>query len=265
MSEKPSVIGVAAALPDQQQVAQQLAAALSLPYCSLEHVDTGLLLLQQPDRLVLQQIGPDAPGPVLVDFVEGRAAHRRKFGGGRGQPLARAIGLKKGWTPRVLDMTAGLGRDAFVLATLGCRVSLIERSPVVHALLADGLRRAREDREVGPIAARMQLLECLDGRQYGVQRTVDQVPDVAYLDPMYPHREKSAKVKKEMQLFQLLVGADGDSAALLASALGIAGHRVVVKRPVKAPPLDGHAPSLSISSPNTRYDIYLTGPRHADV
>jgi len=262
VSEHPSVIGVAAASSEQQLAAKQLAAVLSLPYCKYDPAEPGLLLLQQADRLVLRQTGPGAPGAVSVDFVAGKAAHRRKFGGGRGQPLARAVGLKKGWNPRVLDMTAGLGRDAFVLATLGCNVEMIERSTVVHALLADGLRRAREDPEVGSIAARMRLY-CRDGRDSA--RASDERPDVAYLDPMYPHREKSAKVKKEMCLFQLLLGEDRDSAALLETALGIAGHRVVVKRPVKAPPLSERVPSLSIGSPNTRYDIYLTGPRHADV
>jgi 16S rRNA (guanine1516-N2)-methyltransferase len=266
VSEQPSLLGVAAAAPEQQPAAQQLAAALSLPYQPVDRVDAGLLLLLQADRLVLRQIGPDAPGPVAVDFVEGRAAHRRRFGGGRGQPLARAVGLKKGWTPRVLDMTAGLGRDAFVLATLGCSVEMIERSAVVHALLADGLRRAREHPEVGAIADRMRL-HCLDGRDY--LPAPGERPDVAYLDPMYPHREKSARVKKEMRLFQLLLGEDGDSGVLLERALGIASHRVVVKRPVKAPPLGGRVPSLTITSPNTRYDVYLTPtltePRRAAI
>lgn len=260
MSEYLSVLGVAAATPAQQPMAEQLAAALSLPLCSPDPHGDGLLLLQQADRLVLQQIGADAPGPVMVDFVAGRVAHRRKFGGGRGQPLARAIGLKQGWMPRVLDMTAGLGRDAFVLATLGCQVEMLERSPVVHALLADGLQRAQADSEVSAIAARMRL-RCLDGQDY--VPSPDAQPDVVYLDPMYPHREKTARVKKEMRLFQLLLGDDRDSALLLQTALGMARHRVVVKRPVKAPPLGDRGPSVAITSPNTRYDIYLTGPRHA--
>lgn len=263
MSEYPSVIGVAAASSEQQPAAEQLAAALSLPYCELEQVEHGLLLLQLADRLALCQTGPGAPGPVSVDFVQGKAAHRRRFGGGRGQPLARAVGLKQGWTPRVLDMTAGLGRDAFVLATLGCSVVMIERSVVVHALLADGLRRARQDPEVEVIVARMRLHR-LDGRNYALPSPSER-PDVVYLDPMYPHREKSAKIKKEMRLFQLLLGEDPDSATLLESALGIARHRVVVKRPVKAPPLGERAPSFSMGSPNTRYDIYLTGPHHAEA
>ncbi|MCW8919894.1 MAG: class I SAM-dependent methyltransferase [Sedimenticola sp.] len=259
MSEKPLFLGVAAASSNEQSVAETLAAALSVPVVPPNLDETGLLLLVKETVLQLQQIGPDAPGPVWVDFVEGKAAHRRKFGGGRGQPLAKAIGLKKGWTPRVLDMTAGLGRDAFVLATLGCEVEMMERSPVVHALLADGLERAREDADIGSIISRMKL-QHLDGRLY---RTAHERPEVVYLDPMYPHREKSAKVKKEMRLFQLLLGDDQDSAELLETALTLASRRVVVKRPAKAPFLAERKPSVSISSPNTRYDIYLTGSHNA--
>lgn len=259
MSDKPLFMGVAAASPNLQSVAEALAADLAVPVVSAHSTAPGLLLWVTESALQLRQHGPDAPGPVQVDFVEGKVAHRRKFGGGRGQPLARAIGLKKGWTPRVLDMTAGLGRDAFVLATLGCDVEMIERSPVVHALLADGLKRARQDNEIGPIIERMKLQQC-DGRAY---RSANGFPEVVYLDPMYPHRGKSARVKKEMRLFQLLLGDDQDSADLLDNAVTLATHRVVVKRPAKAPFLGDQKPSVSITSPNTRYDIYMTGSHHA--
>src|SRR5690606_31839818 len=79
--------------------------------------------------LQLQLLGPQAPGPVRVDFVEGGAAHRRQFGGGSGQMIAKAVGIQPGIRPSVLDATAGLGRDAFVLATLGCDLVLFERQP----------------------------------------------------------------------------------------------------------------------------------------
>jgi 16S rRNA (guanine1516-N2)-methyltransferase len=104
------------------------------------------------------ELGPLAAGPVRVDFVEGAVAHRRLFGGGSGQMIAKAVGIQAGVRPRVLDATAGLGRDAFVLAELGCGVTLIERQPLIAALLEDGLLRAQADPEVAPIVARMCLL-----------------------------------------------------------------------------------------------------------
>ena len=111
-------------------------------------------------RLELRKLDEPKLGGVYVDFVEGAVAHRRKFGGGRGQSIAKAVGLKSGAMPTVVDATAGLGRDAFVLASLGCKVTLIERSPVVGALLQDGLARAAQDPEIGPwVSERMHLLQ----------------------------------------------------------------------------------------------------------
>lgn len=264
MSAEQASITVSAESAVHREAAQALALELGLPLAGNPPPQSGLLLECGGTGLVLRQLGDDAPGPVQVDFVSGRAAHRRRFGGGRGQPLARAIGLKQGRTPSVLDMTAGLGRDAFVLASLGCEVDMIERSPVIHALLRDGLYRAREDGETAPIAARMRLHQGDSLVLSEVALTLPR-PQVVYLDPMYPHRRKSALVKKEMRLFQQLVGEDGDSAGLLVVARNTALQRVVVKRPAGAEPLAGCTPAYSISSPNTRYDVYLSLRPDADA
>ncbi|MBD3619888.1 MAG: class I SAM-dependent methyltransferase [Chromatiales bacterium] len=246
--------------PARQAQAAALAGRLGIPLD--DDAAAGLALVYTRERLELRALGPDAPGPVYVDFVEGRARHRRLYGGGRGQPLARAAGLKKGQTPSVVDATAGLGRDAFVLATLGCRVTLVERSPVIAALLRDGLERAAADAELGAwIGERMILVEG-DAADWLHGLSPAEAPDTVYLDPMYPHRDKSALVKKEMRLFRELVGEDGDAAEILASALGKARQRVVVKRPKGAPSLEGPPPSAAIESRNTRYDLYVV-PRAA--
>jgi len=170
--------------------------------------------------------------PLSVDFVAGKAAHRRRFGGGRGQLIAKACGLAKGVTPCIVDATAGLGRDAFVLASLGAQVLLIERVAAIAALLEDGLKRASRHSDTADIAARMLLrhgdaTHCLAEIVASARFT----PQVIHLDPMFPHREKSALVKKEMRLFRELAGDDDDAPRLLAAALDIATHRVVVKRP----------------------------------
>ncbi len=192
-------------------------------------------------------------GAIKVDFVDGAVAHRRKFGGGRGQDIAKAVGLKHGFTPHVLDATAGLGRDAFVLATLGCQVTMMERMPVVAALLENGLARAKLNSEVSDIADRMNLINSSSIENM----TLANQPDVIYLDPMYPHREKSAAVKKEMRVFQTLVGEDLDADNLLAPALALAKYRVVVKRPSYAEPLNNIKPATSIKMKKNRFDVYV--------
>lgn len=209
----------------------------------------------QMNQQALELCKLDEPklGAIKVDFVEGAVAHRRKFGGGRGQDIAKAVGLKHGFTPHVLDATAGLGRDAFVLAGLGCQLTLLERMPVVAALLDDGLERARLNHEVADIANNMQLIHGtpLDKLDLTI------APDVVYLDPMYPHREKSAAIKKEMRIFQSLVGEDLDADGLLEPALALAKYRVVVKRPSYAPPLADKKPSMSIKMKKNRFDVYV--------
>jgi len=197
--------------------------------------------------------------PIMVDYVAGANAHRRQFGGGRGQAIAKAVGLRQGANPSVIDGTAGLGKDAFVLASLGSKVTLVERHPVVRALLADGLKRAYDNPDIGPwMQTRMQLsdvthISALTGNGH--------IADVVYLDPMYPHDEKAGKksalVKKDMRLFQSLVGSDQDAADLLAPALEIAKRRVVVKRPDYASELDGQKPTYRFDMKKNRFDIYV--------
>ncbi|KFZ37578.1 16S rRNA methyltransferase [Shewanella mangrovi] len=223
----------------------------------LQHTDDALFELKYVEQqLTLFKRDEPKLGGINVDFVAGAVAHRRKFGGGRGQAIAKAAGLKQGENPTVLDGTAGLGRDAFVLASLGCTVSLVERHPVVAALLDDGLQRAYQDAEIGDwMQQRLHLLP-----SHHIELLADEMAasvDVVYLDPMYPHREKSALVKKEMRVFQTLVGSDDDADALLAPALKIASKRVVVKRPDYAEDLAGVKPSTVIETKKNRFDVYV--------
>ncbi len=237
---------------DCAEAARRWAERLGLPLAADDEAEFAVQVGEQ--GLQVLQLGADSPGPVRVDFVEGASAHRRKFGGGSGQMIAKAVGVQPGIRPRVLDATAGLGRDGFVLASLGCEVTLVEREPLIAALLEDGLERARRDPDVAPIAARMRLL---GGNSADLMRAWDgEAPQVIYLDPMFPHRDKSALVKKEMRLFRPLVGDDLDAPALLQAALALASHRVVVKRPRKAPIIEGPKPGYSLEGKSSRYDIY---------
>ncbi|MFA5627267.1 MAG: class I SAM-dependent methyltransferase [Thiohalomonadaceae bacterium] len=229
--------------------AAELAERWGLSLADEESPDTPRLVLTA-ERLELRALRTE--GAVYVDFIGGPVGHRRRFGGGRGQAIAKAVGLKKGACPHVLDATAGLGRDAFVLASLGCSVTLVERAPVIAALLEDGLARAKEDAEIADIISRMYLQH---GEASELMASTD--ADVIYLDPMYPQRRKSALVKKEMRLFRQIVGEDTDTESLLTLALSCARQRVVVKRPDYAEPLAGRPPTMSINTRNHRFDVYV--------
>ncbi|MEN9657870.1 MAG: hypothetical protein RL571_1335 [Pseudomonadota bacterium] len=241
--------------------------ALGLPLWDVLAADVLHYLYWQNERLELITLGEK--GTVAVDFVGGAALHRRQFGGGRGQPVAKAVGIKGEYMPRVLDATAGLGRDAFVLASLGCAVTLVERSPVAVALLADGLRRAKADAATAPIIARMRLIFG-DGHQQLAKLLAGELPtylfnppaqapefDVVFLDPMFPDPTKRAKSKKEMAAFQTVIGDDPDANALLLPARALAKKRVIVKRPRIAPCMAGVKPDFVFGGESTRFDGYL--------
>ena len=221
--------------------------------------DPAYVLLVGEDGLSLFPSNRRLHGPIRVDFMFGSNNHRRRFGGGNGQAIAKAVGVSGRFLPRVLDLTAGLGGDGFVLASLGCRVSLVERHPLICSLLRDGINRAREEGESDPsirdLMNRLDLIEC-DSLEILSDITIDQRPDVIYLDPMFPHRKKSAKVKKEMQAFQHIVGSDIDSDGLLERALEIARYRVVIKRPSVAKFLGDKKPTYSLEGKSTRFDVF---------
>lgn len=190
-----------------------------------------------------------------VDFVGGRVGHRLQFGGGRGQALPKAVGMKGGNNPHVIDATAGLGRDGFLLASLGAQVTLIERSPQMYALLKDGLARARDaGEELAQIIGRMDVL-LGDAKDLLCELN----PEIILVDPMHPPRKNSALVKKELRLVREIVGTDEDASDLMAIALKHARNRVVLKWPQKAPPMPGlPKPSHQIIGKSTRYDVFMS-------
>lgn len=223
----------------------------------LVHDNSAILaLVQTNQQLELRKLDEPKLGAIAVNFVDGTMAHRRKFGGGRGEAVAKAVGIKGDYLPSVIDATAGLGRDAFVLAAVGCKVTLVERNPVVSALLEDGLQRAYQDPEIGEFMQDRMMLApvssilALDPDKLSA--------DVVYFDPMFPHKQKSALVKKEMRVFQHLVGADLDVDDFFAHAKSLARKRVVVKRPDYAPFIADQKPDFSQTTKNHRFDVYLS-------
>ena len=217
--------------------------------------DYDALLVASVDGLSLQRTGRAAPGPVSVDF--GGAGMRHRRGAGHNELLGRAVGVGKKPVLRVLDATAGLGRDSFVLADLGCQVLMSERVPLVSALLQSGLEKARSsgDPWLQGVLGRMSLWEG-EARDLPASRLSD--IDVVYLDPMFPKRGKSAAVKKEMALFHsLLQGSSRDADRLLLWALALDVARVVVKRPSRAVNLADRRPSHVIAGKTVRYDVYV--------
>lgn len=238
---------------------------LNLPHSQTPTEDAWILVRHpQTDTLppLLELVRPDSV-KLSIDFHSGKARHRAHEAGKGIQPLARALGLntfrkREGVMPSVIDATGGLGQDAWALATLGVCITVIERHPIVHALLDNALRRAAAEPTTCDTAARVTLLHGQAERLLPTLRS-----DVIYLDPMYPERRrKKAGSRKAMQFLHALLGpapADGN-ATLLATALNNDARRVAVKRPRGAELLAGsehwQGQRTCVESPNTRYDVY---------
>lgn len=227
-----------------------------------ERTEPSFVFLLNAEGLSLAQVAAEQLLSIRADFYGATVSYRRQKGGGKGQMIAKAVGLGSGEVTSVLDATAGLGSDAFVLASLGCTLTMIERVPEVRILLEDALRAAAEwgasnDATLVEIINRMQLVKA-DALAYLQElQHADNRPDVVYLDPMFPVRSKSALVKKEMRVFQQLVGTDPDADGLLAAARACAQKRVVVKRPRIAPVLADSKPSYSLEGKSNRFDVYM--------
>lgn len=207
-------------------------------------------LVPSDSGLSLSQRQSDGPKNIRVDFAKPQLKRR-----GQNELLFKALGVRRRTPYYVIDATAGMGIDAFVLAQAGCQVTLIERATLVAALLEDGIARARQTPAIESIAARMHL-EQGDAITLLSRLAREQQPDVIYLDPMFPQRNKSALPKKAMQSLQALVGDDNDQAQLLDAALQVARFRVVVKRNNKVKAIGGLAPSYSLQGKQIRYDVY---------
>lgn len=252
MIDKMNDLRVAVSFTESQRQiqAESLASKLTLPLISAAEFSAYDFVLVYTEQCLQLQACQDKLGkPFSIDFLQGRLAYRAQHGGGIKQALAKAVGMKSGVRPQIIDATAGLGRDAFILANLGCEVLMLERNPIVFSLLQDALLRAKEYADFN-----LKLsLQRVDAVTYLSQQTET---DVVYLDPMFPERKKSALVKKEMQILHKIVGQQLDEQQLLKTALAIASKRIVVKRPNWALPIAGQQPSFVIKNQHYRFDCY---------
>lgn len=265
--ERPSQIRMALSSITNEVDTEAMAAlhkATGLPIVGSQDWDRERLthvLVLGPDGLTLACVGPLAAlGSLRLDYGRGRLGHRLQSPIGRKHPLARALGLRPGQAcPNILDATGGLGRDALLMARLGCEVVLCERNPVIAQMLSEALSRGTASSPILRAAIQRVRTIAADAREYLALCTPSSVPAVIYLDPMYPHRNKRALVKQELRILRTLVGNDSDALDLFNAAIISGCERVVVKRPKGAPGIAGVSPHHQVLLPSSRYDVYCPG------
>ena len=187
-------------------------------------------------------------------FVSGPIAKRAKQST---QLLLKACNNKQRSLHSILDLTAGWGVDALILARHGQQVTLLEQHQLLHAIIAYSLAQLALTPAGDAIAQRLTL-EHTNARDYLQNMGDAEDFDCIYLDPMFAAHKSGAKPAKEMQILQALTG-NQDIESCFALALSKARKRVVVKRAAKAPPLAESKPDLVQRAKTIRFDIYLTG------
>jgi len=226
--------------------AEQLGKILHVPVLAPNHKQQSEYTLLLTRKGMLLQSNTERSCTFFIDFRSPKLLYRLKHGGGINQPLARAVGIKANIRPTILDATAGTGQDSFILAHLGCQMRMIERSPVLAILLQDALERIHTTK-----------IQLIPGNACTIIPQLQPLAETIYLDPMYPHKTKSALNKQDMRVIRTLVGNDTDAAKLLRTALQYAEKRVVVKRPKGARELNNMQPSHTIKMKNSRFDVYM--------
>lgn len=246
---------VCAVTPEAVDKAQRLATQLELPFAYDTHHSAVSLLVSSDD---IRYQHPSFEIPFRVDFLSGTVAARISLGLNKRDPLAKALAISPHQSNHIFDGTAGFGRDAMLIARYGQKITMIEKHPVIHALLADGINRAFAQENFCKLIPYQPELIHSEAQQYAL---IGHKPvEVIYLDPMYPKRKKQLKVKKESQVLQLLTEGrenEYEQVELLEWACSLATKRVVVKRPRWAEPLTDLSPTTAIYNQNTRYDIYI--------
>ena len=207
---------------------------------------------------VLQLRALHWPGNQALRLAWNSAEMRRRMDAGRKQILGRALGLHRHPALSVLDATAGLCRDALSIASLGTRVIALERHPLLHAMHRHEWLRLLAGPQEARLHAALNNLDLHHGD--ACLRVAGLAADVIYLDPMYPKARRHALGGLEMQYLDALLGPADDPAQLLAAALAGSARRGGVKRPRRAAPISGPAPSLQMKGNQTRFDIYLLQP-----
>lgn len=245
-------IGVIAVEDSDAALAAELANKLRLPIVNDERGWKALLRVRSNRLELYSVIDPDLQQGICVDFTTGRASYRLQQPGR--ELLVKAVKIKKNPHPYILDATGGLGRDAFLLAANGFKVHIIEKNVVIAALLEDGLRRAAQVAETSEICRRITFCT---GDSMVMLDQMSPKPDVVYLDPMFPPRSKSAKVKKDLQLLQCIQGEETNLEELLEAARSVGPQKVVVKRPIKGGNIAEAEPSYSLKGRTVRFDVYL--------
>lgn len=227
-----------------KDVAEAISRRTNAPLC--DQPGDALTILVDKNGVSLQGYGLTFRG----DFEE-TMLHRITNGRLEHEMLVHVTRTKTP-SPKAIDATAGMGEDSILLAAAGYDVTLFEQNPVIAALLKDAIRRGKKNPALRPVLERMHLIE---GNSIEHMNRMQDSPELIFLDPMFPSRQKSGLINKKLQLIQKLEHPCVEEEALLSAAMHLHPSKIVIKRPLKGANLAGVTPGYSVKGKAIRYDI----------
>lgn len=228
----------------QRDLAEALSQKLNAPITEKE--GDGLTVLFDAKGVSLTGYGLTYQGDfenMLHRITNGRLQHEMLVKAAK----TSEMGLKG------IDATAGMGEDALLLAAYGYEMTLYEQNPVVAALLKDALRRAKKHEILKDVVNRMKVVE---GDSSKLLKNLTYEPQLIYLDPMFPARQKSGLINKKLQLIQKLEPPCSKEQDLFEAAIMAGPKKIIVKRPLKSPHLAEKKPNYMLQGKAIRYDCY---------
>ena len=245
MEEKTEALTVCVQKGGQADAARSLAGKTGAQLS--DRPGEGLSVIYDASGVTLSGYGLSYRG----DFEE--MLHRVTNGRTQHEMLVHIAKTKKP-SPRAVDATAGMGEDSLLLAAAGYEVTMFERNAVVAALLKDAMRRAKKHPVLKEIVPRMRLIE---GDSTALMDTLPFTPELVYLDPMFPERQKTGLVNKRLQLIQKLEQPCCAEKELLDAAMRLSPERIIIKRPLKGELLAGKEVDYSVKGKAIRYDCIV--------
>ncbi len=253
-----------------ERALRDIAASLSSPFLFLakpfqldDHFNASLacnyewvLFYNDKKALTLSHLHHKTLQNFYLDYADNTFLLRLKQAAPAVELLLKALG-KRASALTILDATLGFGRDSLVLASYCQKVIGLERHPLVYCLVQNAVERARFNGDLKPLISKVSFYQA-DSLSW-MQSNKKHEVDVVYCDPMFPERQKSALVKKNMQILHALLCEEEpffDEGILLEAARNFARKSVVVKRPLHAKPLGEQKPSHAILGKDARYDVY---------
>lgn len=217
---------------------------------------------------------------LTLDFENNLKYHFKQQYSIKKEPFAKALGMQKNRNIKILDLTLGTAKDALLAISFGATVIGIEQHIVPSVLIEGELLSLKKTETTSSTEQHLKKLlkehfffihgNSLDDINKLKKLIIENSPvnniseiDVVYIDPMYAYdKKRKSAPRKEMQIFHNLLENEistSNELQLLERALALEIKRVVVKRPIKLPPLtfNNKVSSMSYSGKSTRYDVYI--------